>query len=410
MTGAGQTRLDWLQRRQESVGASEVAILVLGKLFGKTPTDLFIDKKTPITEVPPENEDIRRGNLLESVAGALYKRETEGAYDVTAHFPDNQEAHETDKRWFLRHPVHLHRTANVDGLQDDGWILEIKCPRQRIADQIEQSGIKDYYYIQAMYQAGIAYASGTFCFEPGECRGTRVIVFHPERAKFSLFEVPIDHDFISEINMLVDRFWHEHVAKNDPPLRWDNTRQPTMDKRRKYLPLQGDDFAELEGMFLVASERYERAKRKRDQIKESIAELLTETNIPLAELPGGTKIICREQAGRKAFDFKLAKYENPDVPWGRYEKQGKPFRVFKATATKVERANEDSLYEDNAIEIGEELQAFTRTEMDIEEATEVHDSLRAKAELQLRSLELEMQALDGAMKQAEQSMRKRISK
>lgn len=401
-----EIQIDWLRKRQNSVGASEVPVLILGTLFKKTALEIYIGKKIEITEPWPETEDTRRGHLFEPLAGQMYASQY-GTKRHKAFFPSDKADHESDDRWFGKHPKHDHRTVNYDGLSSDGWVLEIKCPRQRVADYIDENGLRDYYMIQALYQAGIAHDQGTFAFKAGKCKGTKVIVMHPERAKLTVVDVPIDHDFLSAVNSEVDRFWFEHVVANRPPMNWENIRQPEKPTSAAYVDIEGDDWSEMEAMYSLMDTRLNQVKRKRDQVKKELIGMIQSTGETKLVLPGGTKVICVMQPGRRTFNTKLAKLENPDIDWAKYEEQGKPFLSFRTYWPKVQKEDVELDVEETAIEVGEDLQAFAKAPLSLEEATDLFDALRDRAELQIRSLELEKKSLEDAIALAEQSVSER---
>lgn len=393
--------IEWLKRRQKGIGASDVPTIILGKVFTSTPMDIYASKRCEITEEQPENDHTRRGHIYEELAGRLYK---EAYPDAPAHFPQSQDDHEADDRWHIAHHAYPHRRVNFDGLQEDGWVLEIKSPIQMVCDRIEKEGLRDYYQIQAMFQAGIAWDCGCFAFEKHQCKGTKVIVFHPEKAKITVVDVPIDHDFLRVINESVDRFWAEHVLAGVPPIEWANPVQPEkVTNASAYVPLDGEALAEVELNFALMSERKKRIERKIEAAKKDLSDVMHAAGVTKAVFPHGTKVICQEQPGRKTLKVDALLADHPEIDLEKYKEQGKPFEMLRTYPARGAVVNDDSA-EDMAVEIGEELDAFARKAMDMEAASMLLDSLRDRADLHMRSLDLERQALLNSLTKAEESM------
>lgn len=408
----GSVRLEWLKRRQSSIGASEAPVLVLGKVFRKTPMDVFAAKKRIITEDDvTENEnspDLKRGNLYEVIAAQRYRDHlAKEAPDVVFHFPDGMDDHLADDRWFVRHPFNPHRTVNFDGLRDDGWVVEIKSPRQFVCDKIKSEGIKDYHQIQALFQAGIAFDCGTSVFGPGICKGTIVVVYEPETTEIQIYPIPIDLEFIEVINQTVDRFWRDHILADVPPVAWSKPANVPEGPKSKtnYIALDGEAWSEVERQFVSAKERKRIAEHLETSAKEHMKELLTEAGVTHALLPRGLKVQHGKQAGRKSLHVETLKAEHPEIDFNRYMVQGEDFEVLRTYAPKVQTDDTEEMSElAMAATISQELERFSKSRIGIEQASDVLDDMRLRAELHVRTLEIEADQLRAAIEAAEKSM------
>ena len=67
--------------------------------------------------------------------------------------------------------------------------------------------------------------------------------------------------------------------------------------------------------------------------KDALARMMLGAEVGL--LNGEQVVTWRQQAGRKSFDSKQFKQDNPDL-YAQYEREGAPFRVMKTTRTKKE--------------------------------------------------------------------------
>lgn len=106
-------RAQWLEDRRAGIGGSDAAA-VLGLSKWKTPLDVYMEKRGEIGE-QVDNEPMLWGRALEPVIRQQYAERTGRVVRV----PEG----------IIRHPQHAFMLATVDGVTDDGRLVEIKTAR-----------------------------------------------------------------------------------------------------------------------------------------------------------------------------------------------------------------------------------------------------------------------------------------
>lgn len=106
-------REQWLEDRRTGIGGSDAAA-VLGLSKWKTPLEVYMEKTGEIGE-QVDNEAMLWGRALEPVIRQQYAERTGRVVRV----PEG----------ILRHPQHAFMLANLDGVTDDGRLVEIKTAR-----------------------------------------------------------------------------------------------------------------------------------------------------------------------------------------------------------------------------------------------------------------------------------------
>jgi len=107
------THKQWLAERRTGIGGSDSAA-VLGLSPYKSPVDVWLDK-TGQSDETPDNTAMQWGRLLEATIRQNYAETTGRIVDVP--------------REILRAKTVPHILANVDGLTNDGRVLEVKTAR-----------------------------------------------------------------------------------------------------------------------------------------------------------------------------------------------------------------------------------------------------------------------------------------
>lgn len=182
-------REDWLKERMTGIGGSDAAA-VLGLSKWRTPLEVYQEKRG---ELGPQedNESFLWGRVLEPVIRQQYAERTGRVVRV----PDG----------ILRHPEHAFMLANLDGVTDDGRVVEIKTARSGQdwgevgSDQVPQAyllQVQHYMAVTGFVVADVAVLIGG--------------------SDFRLYEVPADRELQQ---MLVEgeaEFWR-NVEQGIPP-------------------------------------------------------------------------------------------------------------------------------------------------------------------------------------------------
>jgi len=408
-----QQHLEWLRGRQNGVGSSDSPVLALPpeKVFKKTPVDLYISKKHTITmediEAEGDNPNFRRGHTYEPLAAAMYEAQT----GIKVYAP------ETDYERFKGFQVSDPDSplfADFDGFCEDGWVLEIKSPLQRVCDSFKSQGIKEYYMVQCMHLVHCA----NVCELPflgadskkwlGKIKGARLVVYEPENVQLQIVELPIDPDMIKAIVQNAKRFWKDHVLPGVPPADkvYD---QPVTKKatKGKYKEMTGKAWQEAVDVFKLAKERELVAKMKLAAAKEHISQVM-KTSGDEAVNVGPHKFLYREVAGRKTFDKKALQADFPDLDLSKYTKQGKPHDQFNYYGPKERPQSGDETVDNEVMTIQVELDEFAGKKMDMEEGMEEFDELRARADLYAAMLEMELGAIRLGIEKAAEAVTKKL--
>lgn len=409
--------VEWLRTRLTGIGGSDAPVLFLGELFGRRAWDLYIDKtRTPeqITEAEvlagKDNPAFRRGHTYEPIAIDLYRQHLAAVgNDAVVHAPgDSGERYDAFR---LAHPDAPHRYVDLDGCRSDGWVVEVKSPSQGVCDWIRSNGVKDYYQIQGQYEAGIVDVTGCPAFGPGQCKGTILVIYEPERIALQVYEIPIDHELIDATFTLVDRFWHEHVIPRVPPTSWVTEDAPSISvKGGKYASVHNDDLIESAALLQYARDTEAAAKHRAEVAKANVVELLEWLGKERVILPNGIKLSNTVQAGRTTIDTKALKEQHPEIDWTRYERPGKPFKTFRVYGLKKHDPEELEL--DGALgTVSGELDAYSRRQWsDLEEASVVYEELRQRADFYRSAMRAELEDIERKLESAAVAMTKAISK
>jgi len=186
-----------LETRRRGIGGSDAAA-VLGLSKWATPLDIYLSKVEPVATRAPMTEPMLWGNLLEPVVRQRYSDLTGRAVTV----PDT-----------IRHPVHSFMIAHVDGVTDDGRLLEIKTAGSNYgwgepgSDEIPGSyliQVQHYLFVMDLPVADVAVLIGG--------------------CDFRQYEIPADPELQE---MIVDgerEFWHRVETLDPPPIDLDNPR------------------------------------------------------------------------------------------------------------------------------------------------------------------------------------------
>lgn len=411
-----QLELEWLRRRLTGVGGSDVPVLYLGEVWRRTPMDLYRDKTRRPEDITiedvrrgRENPNFRRGHTYEGLALQLYGEHLRDiGIDVEVMAPRDEAERYGPYR--VEYPDRPWRYVDLDGCEDDGWVLEVKSPVQSVCDWIRTNGLRDYYQIQAQYQAGIVNAAGCPGFPRGQCKGTRVVIYEPEKVQVQVFDIPMDDEIVGQCFRIVDHFWVDHVQADVPPTTWvtdEEAPRPTI-KGAKYQLIEGEAWAEAAAMLQLARDASGAAERRLEIAKTAIRDAMDEAKLERVVLPSGVKFLYSTRAGRKKIDTKLLKQEHPELEWSRYEVVGAPYRAFNVYGMNV-RDEELTSLDGELTTLGGELAAFVRSApSDPESAVMAFDQLRERADLYSSVLRGELEQIESGLREAVDAVSKEL--
>jgi predicted phage-related endonuclease len=390
----------WLKSRQTGVGSSDSPVLALPpeEVFKKTSLDTYISKKSPIdAEKDGDNVNFRRGHTYEPLAITL----AEAKLGMKIYSPQND--HERWNDYQARDPDRPHVYADFDGLREDGWVVEVKSPMQRIADKIRETGLKDYYQVQGQHLVHIASVAelphlGRL---PKGCPGVCFVIYECESVSVQIYEIPRNEQMIEAILSNADDFWFNHVMVDKPPTENFTPATITIPKQKgEYEPVDGQAWDESVKQLVVADEAFSAAKMRLDAAKERIKTAMEAASLPKAITPDGHKFQYAEQSGRKGLDMKRLLADNPHIKLDDYEKVGKPFKTFRHYGPKDAARWGDETLDGQLLTLKDELGIFERRSVDPDVAVELFDNLRDRTELYMRMLSLELEGLEKGVESA----------
>lgn len=292
-------REKWLIERQKGIGSSDSPVVVLGEYYGKTARDLALEK---LGQLPPDPDspDIRRGVRQEPVAAQVFEEITGKKVR-----PLQEIQRHPNKPWMI---------ATLDRIIDgEDSVLEIKCPRALTFRKYRMEGIPEGIQIQGAHQLAVTgrkkVVFGIFCAEVDE-----------------MMIVPIERDqaLIDLIMNKEEGFWSLIQRGELPGVETEAVKLPAIGG--EIIRLDTDKATRTAQALREAQELQAEAKTLYDQAKAQMIALMGDAQAVQVD---SIRIYYKEQAGRRSLDQKLLRHEHPEIDWSKYEKVGKPFRVFK---------------------------------------------------------------------------------
>ena len=293
----------WHKERLTGIGGSDSPVIVLGKYFGRTAHDLFLEKTGQIQSPDIDTPDTRRGKRQEPIAVRLYEQHT---------------GYKTRKvNTLLRHPTKPFMIAHIDReILNQDAILEVKCPRTTTFRKWQLQGIPEGAQIQGQHYLSV------------KRKGVVVIaVFCAELDELITVPIERDNELIDLIESKEEKFWNYVQTKAFPES--DIIRAEPLG-----LPPIGGELIKIE-----TEEWKKAAEALQDaiEIKKEAEELYGDAKEKIIALMGdygvveGFNLRCynKWQTGRLTLDKKRLAFEHPELDLTKYEKQGKAFQVFR---------------------------------------------------------------------------------
>lgn len=268
-------RDQWLRERRRGIGASEAPV-ILGLVGSRL--KLYLDKRGELDPEEP-NEAMQAGLDLETYIAKLYERRT-GMKIV-------------ESQVCLQHPNMPWMLATIDGVREDGRIVEFKTIGEwsvngkKLGDDGDSETLPDSWTVQVAQQLELARASGI-----SEGTDADVAVLGPTIHRFRVYPLRRSADLFDVISPAVNEFWHHHVIPGIPPEDVEAADADTLAKvyraqSGEWLTL-GDDVLDLARRYHEMGRIEGEAGKERKAIKAQL--LMAIGNADGVELPGGWRI------------------------------------------------------------------------------------------------------------------------
>lgn len=348
-------RAEFLLKRRSGVGGSDAAAII-GVDPYKTALAIYESK---VGESGPDivTPAMQRGIILEPTVTELYTELTGRKVRRQA-----QRVH-PDFPWILGN-IDYQILANGD--ERGTGLLEVKCPGIRNFVKIQRGGLPKQWVVQGQHYLGV------FGYQ-----WMSYAVFNADLWKLLHFDIERDEAFIHGLFAAETRFWKEHVELRVPPSGLTLVPDlPGLDLpafEGEILEREDPDWVEAASAFQQARTLRETAEAVEESTKERLKELMAARG---AVEGGGLRVYWTQQAGKKTFDKKALEATRPldretvfmrladmladigkanlpvlgqltemlggcTVDFGKFDKVGKPFDVFRAFAVKPDPAQDE---------------------------------------------------------------------
>lgn len=294
------TRTEWLASRRRGIGGSDVAPL-LGLSPWTSPYSLWEDK-TGRSDEKPATPAIYWGNMLEPVIRQAYA-------DATGHIVTKPDVMYVSKE----HPFML---ANIDGIREDGRLLEIKTTSSSEGWGAQGTDeIPDYYLTQVQHYLAVTGAPGC---------DVAVLISGRD---FRIYEVEADAELQATIIEREKEFWHLVETKTPPEAKTID------DMQRKWRDANAKKMVQADGAAIQAFSALCQVQRDMSALKRREADLKAQImgfmgNAVSLEQDGKTLATWTLPSSRKTIDAVKLKTEFPKA----YEeclKTNAPVRTFR---------------------------------------------------------------------------------
>lgn len=292
-------RESWLKERQTGIGGSDAAA-VLGLSKWKTPLDIYLEKRGE-TGNQPDSEPMLWGRALEPVIRQQYADRTGRVVRI----------HEG----ILRHPQHDFMLANLDGVTDDGRLLEIKTARsgqdwgEPGTDEVPQAyllQVQHYMAVTGLVVADVAVLIGG--------------------SDFRLYEVPADQELQGMLIEAEAEFWRRVVDGVPPePVSFADAQA-----RFGRVSVAGEVEATSEALAAIAELRTVRESMKALELREEEAKAIVMCLLGDHDtLVGQGRALATWKASRPSvrFDSSAFKAAHPELH-AQFSKAGEASRRF----------------------------------------------------------------------------------
>lgn len=293
-------RDDFLKSRATGIGGSDAAA-ILGLSRWKSPFQVYQEKRGEAAQTP-DNASMRWGRYLEPVVRQAYADDTGRAVRL----PDG----------LVRHQQHTFMIANLDGVTDDGRVVEIKTARtsqgwgEPGSDQVPQEyllQVQHYMAVTGLVVADVAVLIGG--------------------SDFRLYEVPADKELQDMLISAEAEFW-SCVQSGYPP-------EPTSyaDMQAKFGRSSRSDSvladADVIDALRAIRDLTEQSKSIDSRIEDAKAIVMSAMGEfdTLIDASGAVLATWKASAPAKRLDSAALKDAHPDL-YQQFIKTGEPSRRF----------------------------------------------------------------------------------
>ena len=265
------SRAEWLATRRQGIGGTDLAP-ILGLSKWKTPHDVWLDKTGRYEQ--PQNDDMRRGQLLEPVIKAMY----EERHGVTVESPGH-----------LQKGLMMGTPDGVDGLT----VVEFKSTRWYVFKQWGGSLPMDYWAQMQHYMM--------LC---GLDRAVLVVLV--DGADYHEFPVALDVEWVDNAWSQATGWWHTWVATDTEPPRIDPKPEPVDGS----VMTADDELAGVVGELLTIRELEDDIKARREQLETVVKEAM-DTHEAL--VINGKQAVTWKAVTSSRLDQKRLKADHPEL-------------------------------------------------------------------------------------------------
>lgn len=288
---------EWLNQRKTGIGGSDAAA-ILGLSQYRTPFQVY-QEKVGLIESTPDNENMLWGRVLEPVIRQQYADRTGRVVRI----PEQM----------LRHDKHPFMIANVDGVTDDGRLLEIKTARtskewgEPGSDQIPQAyliQVQHYLAVTALPVADVSVLIGG--------------------SDYRQYEIPADDELQEMIIEGEAKFWSDLQSGIAPePISFADA-QARYGRQSTAGEVQASD-AVLQAIKHLEVIRADIKRLETMEEEEKAVVMLALGDLDTLVHQGKTLATWKASAPAKRFDSKAFQDANPDL-YKQFIKTGEPSR------------------------------------------------------------------------------------
>lgn len=264
---------EWLDFRKGKVGASDASV-IMGINPWKTPRQLYDQYISG--ESTPVNAAMRRGTALEPAARDLFNIRMGKVFKPVVAVSESNE-------W---------QFASLDGMSDDGDIVEIKCGNAELHRQALEGIIPIYYMAQIQHQISV-------------CNPRKAYYCSFDGKSIVVLEVNKDPHFIEDLLDKEFKYWQCMVNKEPPEL-----------SDRDYEVVESTRGSDLLQEYFSLCDQEKAAKERKDIIKKELIEIGPGKNFILS----GTKIYLTQNssydlAGMKSNGLDIEPFKKYSTPY-----------------------------------------------------------------------------------------------
>jgi len=292
---------EWHENRRKGIGGSDVAA-IMGINPWKTPYQVYLEKRgeTPAWD---GNLATRWGQELEPVIRQWYTTETGRIVTIP------EDIIQSDK-----YPILL---ANLDGVTDDGRVLEIKTARlARGWGEPGTDEIPDYYATQCHHYMLVTGMER--CDVAASIGGAPPCLYHLEADK------SVSDIIIQECHA----FWD--MVQNGtppPPVSYADAVARYGKSAGKNQIVASEEMVTLIRKLSANREAAKIIEELDNEIKMKLISAMGDNADSIVNITGEALVTYKQSMGRRLLDIESLKKESPDI-YLKYSKTGNPYRRF----------------------------------------------------------------------------------